>query len=328
VVEQLEQQGDWPHAADAWVTMLAADPGNVAYRLRYATALVNAGDVEAGRDVLVDLTREKANDAGAWYLLSQVEARAGDLDAAEAAAKRVGAIDGTDVRGPLAVADVRSARHDYKGVVAALGDRVAKASDADVHSGAFAEMSDLLSHAWLELGDGKRATQVLESARKRAPDDREVEFSLASMYERTHQYDRAERTFRTILAEDPQHAPTMNYLGYMLADRGQKLDEAVTLIQKALAIDDDNPSYLDSLGWAYYKQDKLDAATEQLERAAAALPESSAVQDHLGDVYVKSKRYVEAAAAFDRALAGDREGLDAQAVTKKRDRARTLSGVR
>jgi len=102
----------------------------------------------------------------------------------------------------------------------------------------------------------------------------------------------------------------------------------VSLIQKALAVDDDNPSYLDSLGWAYYKQDKLEAATSPLERAAAALPDSSVIQEHLGDVYLKSKRYIEAAAAFDRALAGDRDGLDAPAVMKKRDRARALSGAR
>jgi hypothetical protein len=52
------------------------------------------------------------------------------------------------------------------------------------------------------------------------------------------------------------------------------------------------------------------------------------IQDHLGDLYFKSKRYIEAAAAYDRALGGDRDGLDADAVAKKRDRARQLSGQR
>ncbi len=274
------------------------------------------------------MTRDRPNETGGWYLLSQIEERVGNLDAAEAAARKIAAIDGSDARGPLALADVRQARGDFRGVVEALDGRVLKATDAEIQSGAFAEMASTLSNAWMELGDRKRATQVLEAASKRAPDDRAVAFSLASMYDRTRQFDRAERGFRAILATDPQHAPTLNYLGYMLADRGQKLDEAVSLIQKALAIDNDNPSYLDSLGWAYYKQDKLEAATSPLERAAAALPDSSVIQEHLGDVYLKRKRYIEAAAAFDRALAGDRDGLDAQAVTKKRDRARALSGAR
>jgi predicted Zn-dependent protease len=327
-IDQLEQQGAWAQAADAWVTLLTADPENVAYRLRYATALVNAGDVDGGRSVLTDLTRDRPNDTGGWYLLAQVEERAGNLDAAEAAARKIATIDSSDARGPLALADVRQARGDFRGVVEVLEGRVLKATDAEIQSGAFAEMAGTLSQAWMELGDRKRATQVLETARQRAPGDRAVAFSLASMYERTRQFDRAEKGFRDILATDPQHAPTLNYLGYMLADRGQKLDEAVSLIQRALAIDDGNPSYLDSLGWAYYKQDKFEAATSPLERAAAALPDSSVIQEHLGDVYLKRKRYLEAAAAFDRALAGDRDGLDTQAVTKKRDRARALSGAR
>jgi predicted Zn-dependent protease len=327
-IEQLEQQGAWAQAADGWVALLAADPENVPYRLRYATALVNAGDVEGGRRVLLDLTRDRPNDTGGWYLLAQVEERAGRLDAAEAAARQIAAIDSSDVRGPLALADVRQARGDFRGVVDALEGRTLQVTDADIRSGAFAEVAGTLSQAWMELGDSKRATQVLESARRRAPADRAIAFRLASIYDRTHQFDRAEKGFREILATDPQHAPALNYLGYMLADRGRKLDEAVALIQRALAIDNDNPSYLDSLGWAYYKQDKLEAATSPLERAAAAEPESSVIQEHLGDLYLKRQRYIEAAAAFERALAGDRDGLDIKAVTKKRDRARALSGAR
>jgi tetratricopeptide (TPR) repeat protein len=325
-IEELERRGAWRDAADAWMEVVATDPGNVLYRLRYATALVNAGDINGGRSVLTDVTHDRPEDISAWYLLTQVEERAGRLDAAETAAERVAAIDSADPRGPLALASVRTARRDFRGVVAALEPRVTKASDADVASGAFADMATTLGHAWEALGDGKQATQVLEDARRRVPDDRQIAFSLAATYDRTHQFDRAERTFRGIIAADPSHAPALNYLGYMLAEHGRKLDEAVTLIQKALAIDADNPSYLDSLGWAYFKQDKLDRATDPLERAAAAEPESSVIQEHLGDLYFKSKRYIEATAAYDRALGGDRDGLDTDAVTKKRDRARQLSG--
>jgi tetrahydrodipicolinate N-succinyltransferase len=61
-------------------------------------------------------------------------------------------------------------------------------------------------------------------------------------------------------------------------------------------------------------------------RAAAGLPKASVVQEHLGDLYLQIKRYADAAAAFDRALAGDRDSVDAGALTKKRDRARALAG--
>ena len=68
-----------------------------------------------------------------------------------------------------------------------------------------------------------------------------------------------------MIARDPEHAAALNYLGYMLAERGERLDESVELIKRALAIDPDNGSYLDSLGWAYFKDGKLDLAVEQPE---------------------------------------------------------------
>jgi predicted Zn-dependent protease len=325
-IGQLEARGAWTQAADAWVQLLAGDPDNVAYRLRYATALANGGDFDGGREVLTDLTRDRPKEVPAWYLLAQIEQRAGHLDAAETAAARISEIDSADARGPMALADIRASRSDYSGVVALLEPRVDKATDADVASGAFADMASTLGSAWVELGENRKAVRMLEAARKRAPDDRRVQFSLAATYEQARDYDRAERVFRDILASDPGDAPTLNYLGYMLADRGRKLDEAVTLIQKALTIDADNPSYLDSLGWAYFKQQQFDKATDPLERAAAAVPGSSVIQAHLGDLYLELGRYVEATAAYDRALSGDRDGLDASAVTRKRDRARSLSG--
>jgi tetratricopeptide (TPR) repeat protein len=264
----------------------------------------------------------------AWYLLAQVEQRAGDDQAAEDAARRIGTIDPSDARGPLALAVVRDARGDTKGVVAALEARVAKPADADLTSGAYVQMARTLASALIDLKKNKQAIRVMQDARRRLPDDHEVLFGLAATCEQAHQYDQAERAFRELIAADPSHAPALNYLGYMLAERGRKLDEAVSLIQRALAIDADNPSYLDSLGWAYYKLKRFDEALDPLGRAAAAVPDSSVIQSHLGDLYLELGRYRDAAAAFDRALSGDRDEVDAKALTKKRDRARSLQGTR
>ena len=66
-------------------------------------------------------------------------------------------------------------------------------------------------------------------------------------------YDQAEAQFRKALAIDPQNAAVLNYLGYMLADQGQKLPEALQMIRQAVELDPQNGAYLDSLGWAYFK---------------------------------------------------------------------------
>jgi Flp pilus assembly protein TadD len=120
-----------------------------------------------------------------------------------------------------------------------------------------------------------------------------------------------------LLAKDPQDANALNSLGYMLADHGVRLDEAVDLVQRALKVEPANPSFLDSLGWAYFRQGKLDLADPALTQAAEQLPTSSAVNEHLGDLRFKQERYADAVAAFERSLAGDGESIDRAKVEKK-----------
>jgi len=128
--------------------------------------------------------------------------------------------------------------------------------------------------------------------------------------------------FRDLIARDPLDAGALNYLGYMLAERGTSLDDAVAFIQRALEIDPDNPSFLDSLGWAYMQQGKLDLADAPLTTAAAKLPKNSVIQDHLGDLRQKQNRQAEAVAAWQKALAGDGDALDRARVQKKIDAAK------
>ena len=103
----------------------------------------------------------------------------------------------------------------------------------------------------------------------------------------------------------------------MLAERGQRLDEAVDLVQRALKLEPGNPSFLDSLGWAYYQQGKLDLADPPLTEAAAKMPNNSVIQDHLGDLRFKQRRFADAAAAWERSLTGDGESIDRAAIQKK-----------
>src|SRR5208283_2388282 len=93
-------------------------------------------------------------------------------------------------------------------------------------------------------------------------------FVLGSIYERQKKYDLAEEQFKKVLAVDPFNAAAANYLGYMLADRGVRLEESVKYIQKALELEPNNGAYLDSLGWAYYKMDRYELAEGHLEKAA------------------------------------------------------------
>ena len=325
-IDRLERAGRWADAAAAWSEIVAVDPGCTIYRPRQAAALANSGSVADARTVLLVATRELPKSLAAWYMLALVEGQAGNLVAADAAVARIRAIDPLDSRAPLAAARARGAAGNHRAVVEMLAPRLARPQPRDIESGLLVEMAGELSSAYTRLGQPGKAVEVFETAREHAPENQQLLFSLAAAYETDRKYDRAERAFREIIQVNEAHAPALNYLGYMLADRGQKLPEALAFIKRALAIDENNPAYLDSLGWVYYRMGDFGSARGPLERAARQLPRVSVISDHLGDLYVQLKRYSDAVAAFEQALSGDRDGIHAAAIEKKRDRARDLAG--
>ena len=97
--------------------------------------------------------------------------------------------------------------------------------------------------------DEQRVLDQAEQLSTTPADKVAVKFARGAMLEKMKDFDGAEATFRAIIKDDPDNAGALNYLGYMLADRNQRLDEAQKLIAKALEIDPQNGAYLDSLGW-------------------------------------------------------------------------------
>jgi tetratricopeptide (TPR) repeat protein len=139
------------------------------------------------------------------------------------------------------------------------------------------------------------------------PDDKAyVSFLRGDLYQRQKMFDQADTEFRKVLAvtppTDPQAAATLNYLGYMNADRGVKLEESLNYIKQALTFEPNNGAYLDSLGWAYFKLGKYDMAEENLNKAAVHMGSDPTVQEHLGDLYQKTGRLKLAASHWDRAV--------------------------
>jgi len=161
------------------------------------------------------------------------------------------------------------------------------------------------------------AAALLKSAQSRFPDDLNVLFQYGAMLERQAQHVDAERVFRQIIAKDPEHAPALNYLGYTLVERGNRLDEGVGLIKRAVALDPHNGAYLDSLGWAFVKLNQFDLAEPNLRRAAEQLPRDSVVQNHWGDFLAKKGRYPGAVEAWRRSLAGDGEQIERTQIERK-----------
>ena len=135
------------------------------------------------------------------------------------------------------------------------------------------------------------------------PDDKEsIRFMRAAMFEKRKQFDAAEREFRALITENPKNASALNYLGYMLADRNVRLTDALDMIRRAVDLDPNNPAYLDSLGWVYYRLGDLDKAEQYLRRAVQGYSKDPTVHDHLGDVLAAKGELKDAVAHWQRSV--------------------------
>ena len=300
----------------------------------------------------------------ALYLLSEAQRRTHDFAAAEVTARRLIALDARALGGPRQLAQIFVDQNEHQKVVALLEPivtaRLGAADVADLSSDTFRSTYFDLASAYEKLrqfdkaiamlrqartlspvdplveirlarsqqdaGNGDEAVRTLQAAVAKFPKEPAVKLSLASTLERERKYSDAEVIFRQMIAEDPKNADALNSFGYMLAERGQKLDEAVVFVQRALAIEPDNGAYLDTLGWAYYKQNRFEQAETPLRKAAAQLPTVSVIQDHLGDLLSKRGLLDEAIAAWQKALDGDGESISRSDIDDKIKSARQKLG--
>jgi tetratricopeptide (TPR) repeat protein len=170
---------------------------------------------------------------------------------------------------------------------------------------------------------GRRYSDAEQAARKAEsfatdPQDNETAWlMLGAVYERQKQYDKAEEEFKKVLDVNPKNAQVLNYYGYMLADRGVRLDEAHDLIRRAVDMEPLNGAYLDSLGWVYFKQNKLEEAESMLRKAVEHEPHDPTIRSHLGDVYAKQGHMDQAAAEWEKSLNEWRRSLPADLESDK-----------
>lgn len=190
----------------------------------------------------------------------------------------------------------------------------------------------VLAQMQTRLRDFKDAEENVAKAEKLStkPEEKDyVAFVAGSVYEREKKYDQAEERFKHVLSAKPTDAAVLNYLGYMLADRGLRLEEALGYIKKAVEQEPQNGAYLDSLGWAYFKLSNYDQAEENLVKASQKMSNDGTIQDHLAELYFRTGRVKLAASHWERALEEwnksvpyDVDSVDVARVQKRLESAR------
>lgn len=161
------------------------------------------------------------------------------------------------------------------------------------------------AEAYMQTEQYEPAIALLRETSRTRPDDRDVQFALASAYERSGDKKHAEDVFLQLLEKHPDHAATLNYLGYMWAENGVNLDRAADMLTRAVRQEPQNGAYIDSLGWVYYQQGKLDLAEKYLTDATHLLPRDATVHEHLADVFAKRGNYHRALDLYREALTLD-----------------------
>ena len=177
-----------------------------------------------------------------------------------------------------------------------------------------------ISGLYTQANRGKEAADAANQAYAvaRGAERKQIaRLTLATAQQMSGNVKAAEATLRELLKETPGNPIALNNLGYFLLDRDDKVVEAFDLIQQAVKIDPTNPSYLDSLGWAYFRMGKLTEAEANLKAALRLNSGSGTIHEHLGDVYQKQGKLDLAKASWTRAMNLFSDPEDLARVKKK-----------
>jgi tetratricopeptide (TPR) repeat protein len=153
-----------------------------------------------------------------------------------------------------------------------------------------------------KFDDAAKALDAAEKLSDSQDEKIDIWFKRGAMYERMKNIPAAEAEFRKVLAVMPNNPATLNYLGYMLADRSLRLPEALAMIQKAVDSEPNNGAYLDSLGWVYFRMGRLPEAEDNMRRAVELTPHDPTMRDHYAEVLFKASKVREAIAQWEASL--------------------------
>ena len=177
-----------------------------------------------------------------------------------------------------------------------------------------------ISELYSQAKQGQKAVDAAESALALAQSQdlkHMIMITLASAQNAAGDFRSAEKTLHDVLEKDPDNTRALNNLGYFLTERGEKLDEALQMIQKAVKAQPENSSFLDSLGWVYFKMGNYDEAEKNLKEANRRDPSSVTALDHLGDVYAKQGKLDLARLTWQKALNLSADNIEVAKIKAK-----------
>ena len=303
----VEQEAKNPYARMERV--LQENPDAKILRLQYA-GLLTATDMQAAREQFEILSAQAPRDGDLLFSLALINREIGDNATAKAYLRQsialgqrsdeayyyLGRMAENDDEPKKAIANYMEVKNgeEYLAASSRIGQILVQEGQLDRSHDWFTEQriskpnlreqlygleADILSQA----GREKESMEVLDASLVELPDSTSLRYARAMLSEKQNDLDSMERELRAILATDPDDVNALNALGYTLADRTTRYEEALQLISRALALQPNEPAIMDSMGWVLFRKGRYDESVIYLRRAYETFPDPE-VAAHLGEV--------------------------------------------
>lgn len=184
------------------------------------------------------------------------------------------------------------------------------------YSSQFSMLTLISADTLTRAGQLNQSHALLSNALQQHPEDKDLLYTRSMVNEKRNDFAGMEKDLRTMLAIDPDNASALNALGYTLTVHTDRLDEAYTLIKRAIAIQPNDPAIMDSMGWIQFRRGNLKEALDYLEQAYAAFPDPE-VAAHYGEVLWESGKKDEARKIWRAALDKRPDSTIMRAIVKR-----------
>lgn len=278
--EHYEKLGNRDSAIAVYLNGLNEDENDILLNRLAANFYMSEDSVGQAIKYAEKIVKLSPLDKPASRLLASIYFRADSLDNASKIFKNL-----------ISIGDRHPLNFFYMGRISLIEEKYESARDYFIP---LTRIADSLPDSWLDLGyayrmledkDGEVENYKTGLSRMKDEDSGvKLLFALGATYEYYELHFKAISVFEELIAKVPDHAQALNYLGYMLVENDMRLIQALKLIKRALDIHPENPAFLDSYGWAYFKMEKYKKALKYLKKAAKTGLDP-VIFDHLGDAY-------------------------------------------
>lgn len=183
-----------------------------------------------------------------------------------------------------------------------------------------AEVALYYAYALMDLDDHKAARKVLEHILSYSPDNQSALFSYALILERQKEYRKMEDALSKIIQLNPEHANALNFLGYHLVDKTNRIEEGGKYIIKAVSLEPSDTAFIDSMAWYYYKKGEYQKSLDLLKSLDGKEIDDSEILYHLGAVNEALENYTDAQKYYNQVLALDPQNKTVKKAIKRIDK--------